>query len=195
MEEMLSDDALVTKFKAGEEEAFTMLVSRHKEKAVQIIWMTVGNYEDAKDISQDAFVKVYRNLKNFQMKSKFSTWLYRILMNTAKDHLRKKKWAKFMTWKAPSDMEQFLESVEDQSAGPDQKISNRELGVKIQASIASLPQKQRWIFTLRFIEGLALDEIAQVTGASIGTVKASIHFAIKKFKGSIEPFLKGGNIL
>lgn len=184
------DHELIVKFKSGDEAAFTALVSRNKEKAVQIAYTMVGNYEDAKDIAQDAFVKSYKALQKFEMKSKFSTWFYRILMNTAKDHFRKKKWQKMISWKSDEDMTHFMESVSDGGAKADQGAMSGELKEQMKLAIRTLPEKQRAIFTLRFLEGMSLKEICEVVNSSEGTVKSSLHFAVQKFKKEMAAYVK-----
>ena len=173
---------------ARSEQNFEELVRRHMQKAVQMAAVVCGDYEDAKDISQEAFVKAYRALKNFEGKSQFSTWFYRILMNTAKDHFRKKHWLRFIKWKDTESMQNFFEKVEDAKSKADSPVLNQELGIKITACIQNLPHKQQWVFMLRFIEGHSLSEIAEMTGMAEGTVKANLHFAVEKFQIS----MKGG---
>ena len=187
------DDAtLVLECRKGVESAFTELVRRHKEKAVQLAATVVGNYEDAKDISQEAFVKAYHALGRFQMQSKFSTWFYRILMNTAKDFMRRKKWKQFLAWENPEAMENFFERIPNRTASPGAGVLHQELGQEITQAIKKLPFKQQWIFTLRFVEGLSIREIAETAAVSEGTVKATLHFATEKFEKEIGPYLQKG---
>lgn len=187
-----SDEILIGEFKEGKSEAFTELIERYKFKAVRLAFVTVGNYEDAKDVSQEAFVKAHRALLTFEMKSKFSTWFYRILMNTAKDFLRKKKWKKFLTWKTSEDMENYFQSIEGRQAGPGQNLVNSELGIKMTEAIKKLPFKQGWVFTLRYLKGFSIHEISEITEISEGTVKATLHFAVLKFRKEIFPYLQEG---
>ncbi len=190
-----SDLDLILEFKGGKEQAFDELVKRHMQKAVQLAYVVLGNYEDAKDASQEAFVKVYGALKDFRMQSKFSTWLYRILLNTAKDFLRKRSWKKFLQWDKKESMDQFFEKVQDErGASPGKELLGRELNQKIAAAVSKLPFKQQYIFTLRFIEGLSLKEIGEATGLAEGSVKATLHFAVQKFKASLSPYLGEGRI-
>jgi RNA polymerase sigma-70 factor (ECF subfamily) len=176
------DAELVLRARQGSEAAFTELIRRHKEKAVQLAYAAVGNYEDAKDISQEAFVKAYRALKDFHGEAQFSTWFYRILMNAAKDFHRRKRWTNFLAWKAAEDMDRFFEQVPGRGAAPGQGALDEELGARMAKAIEKLPAQQRWIFTLRFVEGLSLREIGEVTQLAEGTIKAALHFAVQKFK-------------
>ena len=180
--ELRTDAELVREAGRGSESAFSELVARHKERAVKMACVMAGNFEDAKDISQEAFVKAWRALGRFRHQSKFSTWFYRILMNTAKDFLRKRGLKNFLVWRRMETMENFFENVRDRAALPGKGLQNEELGRAMGRAIQNLPEKQRWIFTLRFVEGLPLAEIAQTAAVSEGTVKASLHFAIQKFR-------------
>ena len=187
-----TDDDLVAESKKGDERAFAELVKRHREKAVELAYLAVGNYEDARDLSQEAFVKVYHSLKRFEMRAKFSTWFYRILMNTAKDFLRKKQWKQFLTWKTHEEMEDFFEKVHQPGVSPVKDLMREELQHQMTGALVKLPLKQRWIFTLRFLEGLSIREIGEATNLSEGTVKAALHFGIQKFKNHIAPYVKEG---
>lgn len=192
-----TDFDLILAFRAGKEHAFTELVARHKEKAVQIAYTILGNYEDAKDASQEAFVKVYRALEKFEMKSRFSTWLYRIIVNTAHDHARAGRWKKLFMNPLPSgdgdEAPDYLERVPDHSYSPGKNTLGRELGQRMNEAMAALPERQRLIFMLRYQEDLPLAEIARITGVSEGAVKASLHFASKKFKESMQEYLQEGS--
>lgn len=185
---MKSDADLVLEARQGSERAFSELVGRYKEKAIQMAAVTVGNYEEAKDISQEAFVKAYRALDRFELRSSFSTWFYRILMNTAKDCLRKKRWKNFLTFRKTEEMENFFEAVADPRPAPSSNLLNAELGQKITQALNRLPLRQKWIFTLRFIEGLTLAQISEAAGVSEGTVKATLHFAAQKFKKEMRAY-------
>ena len=188
----MTDIELVMEFQRGKENCFDELVKRHMEKATRLAFVTVGNYEEARDISQEAFIKTYRALKGFQFKSKFSTWFYRILMNTAKDHLRTKALKKMIGWKTREDMEVFFEKVADKSFSASYEILGQETEQKISEVMRGLPNKQKWVFTLRFLEEMSIDEISQVTGMAEGTVKATIHFAMQKFKEGLSSYLAEG---
>ncbi len=186
-----TDLDLVLEFQRGRESAFDELVKRHMQKAVELVYVVVGNYEDAKDISQEAFVKVYHSLKGFQNKSKFSTWLYRILINGAKDFLRKKRWKRFLNWDSSESMDNFFEQVEDRDPSPRKGVLGKELDQKITEAIGKLPFKQQWVFSLRFFEGFSIQEISEATELAEGTVKATLHFAIQKFKSVLAPYIEG----
>lgn len=189
-----SDLDLIAEFKQGRQEAFSELVRRHMGRAIQLAHVALGgHYEDAKDVSQEAFVRAYRALDRFEGRSKFSTWFYRILMNEAQSFLRKKRWKFWVRWTTNESMTKFFETVEDPHASSSRGAERGELNHKIHETIGRLPFKQQWIFTLRFIEGLSIHEISEATGTAEGTVKANLFFAVKKFKEKMAPYLKEEN--
>ncbi len=106
-------------------------------------------------------------------------------MNTAKDHLRKKRWANFMQWKDQKKMDNFFEQIENPRIKADSPVLNQELNTRITDEIQKLPEKQQWVFILRFIENFSVAEIVEATGLAEGTVKSTLHFAVKKFAGGI----------
>lgn len=185
-----TDAELVQAFKSGQEEAFTQLVHRYRVRAIQMALIVVGNFEDAKDVSQEAFIKVHKALGKFEMKSQFSTWFYRILMNTAKDFMRKKKWEVFLSWKKSEDMQNYFDSIKGPSRSPASAALDSELRLKMTETIKKLPFQQSWIFTLRYLNGFSILQIAEVTELSEGTVKSTLHFAAQKFKKEIFPYLE-----
>jgi len=114
-------------------------------------------------------------------------------MNTTKDYLRKRKFRQFLNWKSQDDMESFFESLSSGN-NPEREIELKELKQKMSQIIKKLPFKQQWIFTLRYLKGFTIDQISEVTELSEGTVKSTIHFAVKKFKKEIFPYLKEGGL-
>ncbi len=182
----LSDAELVSAFQNGQADAFNILMLRHKEKAVQLAWVKTENWEDAKDIAQEAFIKAYHALHEFRGQAKFSTWLYTLVVNTARDHWRRKHPLRWLAWKNQEEMDFFFESQESSAGRPDKAFESRETAERIARAAADLPERQRLIFSLRFFQDSSLAEIAQILSISEGTVKAGLHFALKKFKDALE---------
>ncbi len=182
-----TDEDLVRSAKGGNDAAFSELVRRHMERAIQTAFAAVGNYEDAKDVSQEAFVKAHHHLKRFRENSRFFTWYYRILMNTAKDHLKKRKWGRFLSWQTQEEAENFFEAVPvSPGHSPRSRLEGVELDERISAGVQALPFKQKWVFTLRFLEDVPVSEIAKICSISEATVRTTLHFAVQKFKTEIE---------
>lgn len=194
-----TDEDLVREIRSGSEDAFAALVERHKEQAMRVAFSFLKDYEDAKEVSQDAFVKAYRAMPSFKEEARFRTWFYRILMNACRDHQRSQRgWRAWVPWRldAPKehsedpDAETFF--VEPAGgATPREEASRGELGTALTRAIDKLPEKQRIAFNLRHLNGLSLEEVAQTMGVSEGTVKAHLFHAARKLRADLDGFLEG----
>ena len=185
----LQEIELVEKARSGDTESFSALVELHQERAIHAANALVGNLEDARDLAQEAFVKAYKNLDRFESKSRFYTWLYRILANTCKDFLRKRKLRRsFSFWFGKENDEEMdpLDRVADKSKNAEEKLENRELGFAMQNAANTLPFRQKLVFTLRYIEGLSLEEISESMNITIGAVKANLWQAGQKMQGLLK---------
>ena len=176
---MDEDLELINKFKSGHLEGFEMLVKKYHTRVITIANSFVGNTSDAEDIAQETFLKIYHTLESFKAQAKFSSWLYRITVNTAYDHLRKNK-------HKPLSLDEI-----DYSAISDNK--NREdLVAKeaMQEALNKIPFDFRSALTLKEIEGLSYQEIAEALKITIGTVESRICRArqiLKKLLTHKEP--------
>ena len=188
-----SESEIIAQVKAGNSKAFCELVERYKEKAVSIAYSFCANYEDAKDLSQEAFIKAFKSIGGFKAQSKFYTWFYRILVNICKDYLRRRKSNKFINFSVKfrvKDGMDIFESVASNTPNPGQKLVNKELGERLTKAISSLPPKQRIVFTLKNIHGLTLARIAEITGVALGTVKAHLFKATMNLQSRLEGYIK-----
>lgn len=191
----VNESTLIEQAREGDLSAFTALVDLYKERAVHIAYSFVGNFEDAKDIAQEAFIKVYDRLSSFREESRFYTWFYRILVNTCKDFLRKKKLRNtFSFWLGSSSDEALDRELEiaDKAQNSRDNILSRELGSQVMKGIATLPFRQRAIFSLRYLQGLSLEEIAESTGLSLGGVKSNLWHAAQKMKNFLSRYIQIG---
>lgn len=182
--EALGDDTLVTLAQKGEREAFEVLVERYKQKAYRIAFDFTRDREEAKDLSQEAFLRAFTHLKAFDLRSSFYTWFYRILVNLCLDYRRRRK---RVSWE-PFD-EKVAQGVEKQS-GPDAnalelEVSARQLSRRVGAALEGLPPKQRTAFLLRNHQGLSIQEIARVMRTAEGTVKVHLHRAVSALRQSL----------
>ena len=172
--------------RGGNASSFSALVELYQERAVRTANSFVGNLEDARDIAQEAFVKAYENLSKFGGQSRFYTWFYRILVNTCKDFLRKKKIRQtFSFWLGPEQEEDSLDplsNVPDPSRNASENLLDRELGGSIMEALETLPTRQKSVFILRYLEGMSLNEIAETLSISLGAVKANLWQAGQKMK-------------
>ncbi|MGD2126907.1 MAG: sigma-70 family RNA polymerase sigma factor [Desulfobacteraceae bacterium] len=190
----LEEDAtLVKAFQAGHRAAFDKLVLKHKNRCFNLCYWFLGDYHEANDSAQETFIKLYRSLKRFRFESAFSTWLYRIAINTCKNKLKSSAYrqrAKMVSLDNPGEQEGGLSAVEIQDASPSPfgELEKKERMTIIKAAIDSLPAEHKEVVTLRDIEGLPYEEIVQVTGLNIGTVKSRLARArldLRKKLGSV----------
>lgn len=159
-----SDHDLVRRTLDGDRHAFQGLYERYKDKVFATVYRIVGNREEALDVAQDVFVKVYRDLSSFKFGSKFSTWLYRIAVNFSINKIH----------------ETERHGRIHQKIARESELSRAERDLpreKIQASIARLNPKLRTVIVLRYLQDLSYDEIAEALDISIGTVKSRLHLA------------------
>ena len=180
---------LIEKARSGDTESFSALVELHQERAIHAANALVGNFEDARDLAQEAFVKAYENLDRFESKSRFYTWLYRILANTCKDFLRKRKLRRsFSFWFGKEEDESLdpISRVADGSKNAVEMLENRELGFAVQNAVNTLPFRQKLVFTLRYIEGLSLEDISDSMNITIGAVKANLWQAGQKMQNLLK---------
>jgi len=177
----------------GETERYGELVSQYQLAAWKLAYSFVGDWEEAKDLSQNGFVKAYRHLRHFRGSSKFSTWLYRIIANECKDFLRRRsRQPRTVPLGAEPDPEEpALLEVADPAGGPRESAHQRELAGKLSQAIERLSMKQRSAFTLHHLSGLGLEEVSRVMGCRAGTVKTHLFRANEKLRLSMEPFLDG----
>jgi len=176
----MSDEELLVLFQNPEtrRNAFNQLVRKYQQKVYWLVRKMVVDHDDANDITQDAFIKAWTALENFRGDSKFYTWLYRIASNEAINFLNKKRKRFFIPI---HDIENEL----SEKLEADPLVSGDVIQLKLQKAILKLPDKQRLVFNLKYFEELPYEEIAQITGTSVGALKASYHWATKK----IEDFL------
>ncbi len=175
----LDDDfSLINRFIDGDESAFKTLVVRHKEKVRNIIYLNLNASDAADDVAQDVFITVYKNLKNFRFESQFTTWLYRITINKCRDHLRKVKIRNIFS--------PIKDSEADLGYTPD--VENSDIARIVREAIKKLPDKLRIPLTLKDIEGLSYQEIAEAMDCEIGTVKSRIFRAREGLRNILKPF-------
>ncbi len=173
----LSDEELVHLVKMGETEPFDELVRRHEVKVHNLCYKMLKNYDDAKDMAQETFLKAYRNIKNFDGRSKFTTWLYRIAVNNCINFMKKEH---------PSEVikDEILEIPKDD---PVEQYKKKKMKEVIYNAISKLPEVQKSVFTLRALEELPYQEISVILNKPVNTVKVNYHLAVKNLKN----YLKG----
>jgi RNA polymerase sigma-70 factor (ECF subfamily) len=174
-----SDHELIRGAQRGEEHAFEMLVRRHEERAMRVALALVANREDAKDLAQEAFLRVFRNLERFDFEHEFTTWLYRIVTNLAIDLLRKRRPA--MSTSAEEEEEADLDLADPDGAPPSRPLEQMETAERVRACIDRLAPHFRSVMILRELEGLPCTEIARIVGTTHVTVRWRLHRGRKLF--------------
>lgn len=187
----MEDHGVVAAYLGGEERAFQELVERYQTRLLNFIYRTVGDRERAEDLVQEVFIRVYRHLHRFDPSKKFSTWIYTIASNLAKNELRNRSrnpLVLFQTMrKAWDDDEERPLQFEDPTARPDDMYRKRHLRDVVEASVAKLPEHHRQVFVLRELEGKSYEEIAEITNCNLGTVKSRLNRARNSFAEIVAP--------
>ena len=176
----LEDGDVVSVFLGGEERAFEELVDRYQGRLLNFVYRTISDRDRAEDLVQEVFIRVYRHIGRFDRSKKFSTWIYTIASNLAKNELRNRSrnpLVLFQTIKAKFEDEARPLQFEDVHTRPDDLFRKRHLKEMVDQSVAELPAHHREVFVLRELEGKSYEEIAEELGLSIGTVKSRINRA------------------
>ncbi len=174
----LSETALIDQCRGGNSSAFEKLVGLYEKKVYNLAFRMVGNHEDASDIAQEAFLKVYTSLDQFRGESSFSTWLYRVVSNACLDELRRRARHKVVSIDTPvSPEDPSPRQIPSNDPEPGHRIEKAEVRESVQQGIKELPDDHRIILVLRDIQGLSYEEIAQILNMPLGTVKSRLNRA------------------
>ena len=181
---------LIQQAKAGNIAAFEQLVHKHDKQVFSIPARYVNNAEDAKDIYQDVFIRVYRGLAHFKMQSEFTTWLHRITVNVCLTHRSKKKRYTHVSIDADPDgneMEPHTAELKSHDGTTDQHSVDAEIREHVQLALDALSPKQRLVFTLKHYDGYKLREIAGMMKCTEGTVKRYLFLATQQLRRRLKP--------
>jgi RNA polymerase sigma-70 factor (ECF subfamily) len=170
----LDDVQLIDACRAGRPGAFDVIVERHRRSVYLLCYRFVGNHEDASDLSQDVFLRVYRGLGNFRGGSSFATWLYRIGVNACLNRVAARK--------PVTEQLDARQHVDTRTESPSERVLRQERGARVREAIEQLPPKQRATLVLRMYQELSHEEIADVLGSSVGAVKANFFHALGNLK-------------
>jgi RNA polymerase sigma-70 factor (ECF subfamily) len=186
----LDDAHIVQAFLDGQSRAFDELVSRYQLRLLNFIYRTIGDRERAEDLVQEVFIRIYRHLHRFDQTKKFSTWAYTIASNLAKNELRNRSrnpLVLFQTIKKHWEADHRPLQFEDTTSRPDDLFHKRQLRALVEQSVGKLPEHHRVVFVLRELEGKTYEEIAEITGCNLGTVKSRLNRARNNFAEIIAP--------
>jgi RNA polymerase sigma-70 factor (ECF subfamily) len=188
------DQQLVERVQRGDKRAFDLLVVKYQRKLGRLLSRFIRDPSEVEDVTQEAFIKAYRALPNFRGDSAFYTWLYRIGINTAKNHLVA------MGRRAPTSTEMDAEEAENLESGdqlrdlntPENQMMSRQVGNTVNQTLQELPEELRTALTLREIEGLSYEEIATAMQCPVGTVRSRIFRAREAVAIKLKPLLDTG---
>lgn len=173
----IEDDYILQKFEDEKtrHEAFSLLLNKYQQKVYWHIRRMVLNHDDADDLVQDVFIKVWKNLSNFRQDSQLYTWLYRIATNESITFLNKKK------AKNNVSIDDVAEQLSN-SLNEEDYFSGDAIQKKLQQALLTLPDKQKLVFNMKYYDDMKFQEISDVLGTSVGALKASYHLAVKKIE-------------
>ena len=188
----LTDEELVTAHLNGRPGAFQDLYDRYRDRLVYFITRKTGDSDRAQDLVQEAFIRVTRHLHRFDTTKKFSTWVYTIASNLSKNELRNRSRSPLVLFQRLTsnwDEDHRPLQFEDGTMKPDDLYRKRYLQHLVEEMVEELPEHHRLVFRLRELEGKSYEEISEITGVNLGTVKSRLHRARNSFAQRIEPFL------
>ncbi|MFZ5641905.1 MAG: RNA polymerase sigma factor [Bacillota bacterium] len=175
----LSDEVLVEMCKQGDLAAFEQLVEKHQSRVYTIAYRYMGNYADASDLAQEAFIKIYRSLGSYRGEASFQSWMYRLVTNACMDELRRRGRAKTVSIEELMENKKGLtmSRVTTKSRLPEDAVIRRELQREVQNVLNTLSDEHRAIVVMRDIQGYSYEEIAELLQCSLGTVKSRLNRA------------------
>ncbi len=188
----LTDSEVVAAHLAGDPLAFEQLVSRYQRRLLNFVFRTIGDRERGEDLIQEVFIRVHRHLHRFDQSKKFSTWIYTIASNLAKNELRNRSrnpLVLFQTIKKNWEADHRPLQFEDHRNRPDDLYRKRHLRDLVEWTVNQLPEHHKVVFVLRELEGKTYEEIADITQCNLGTVKSRLNRARNRFAQVIEPLL------
>jgi RNA polymerase sigma-70 factor (ECF subfamily) len=194
VENRLSEEtALVQRIQAGDEAAFRELVERYQNKVYSIIYGILRNHNDAEDIAQQVFTKIYFSIGNFDFRSSLLTWIYKITVNECYDYLRKRRVRKLVYESDLGDEEgvNMERSEPDQAPLIDERLERRDLALKL---LAKLGEEDRQLMLLKEVEGHSVEELARMTGMNENTIKVKLFRARQKLLKAAQRLTHGKSL-
>jgi RNA polymerase sigma-70 factor (ECF subfamily) len=185
-----TDEELMRRFQEGDAGAFESLFRRYKTPIFAFLLRQCGDRETASDLSQDVFTRLVRSARSFQHQSKFSTWIYTIARNAAVDNARRARHRTHASLEDSHDPDSLRlgDRVANDGPGPDRSAIAERLRGDLTAAIGVLPAEQREVFLLREYHGMPFQEIAEVVGAKVGTVKSRMRYALEALRRELSTY-------
>lgn len=189
------DRTLIERAQAGDRSAFELLVQRYDRQVLRLALNVLGSAEDARDVYQEAFLKIYRNLHRFRFECGFYTWIYRIVTNVCLDHLRRRR-------SHPEEQPPLLRTVSSEErrdgdffdrqqgtgahSDPERQVLGHEIGRQVEAALQALSPRERMVFEMRHYQGMKLRAIGEALGTTEETAKNSLFRATQKLRAQLE---------
>ena len=177
---------VISRCQRGDQEALKEIFDKYHKKVYSIAYGVVRQREEALDIVQEVFIKLFRSIKDFKGRSQFYTYLYRMVMNTAIDHTRKAG----KQFVSSLDEEGSFEPADEPEKGPEKILLQKELEEKVKLAMNELPAEQRAAIVFRDVEGLSYQEMAEAMGCSMGTVMSRLHYGRRKMQELLKDYVK-----
>jgi len=185
----MDDAAAVARVRAGEKDAFRLLVERHSQTIFRLAFRMMQNEQDAEEIVQDTFLRAYRALDGFESRSNFGTWIYRIAVNRCYDLLdqRKTRHEVHSQDQPEADELDLVEQIPAKDPNPERSLLSSEIEVRVRSAMKQLTAGERTAFVLRHFEGRSVEEIARVLNVREGAAKNRVHRAVQKLRQQLQP--------
>ena len=181
MESVTTDEILISHIQKGEHSFFDDLVDRYSQKLLNYVYQLTNNSEDSEDLLQEVFIRVFSNIKKFDINKQFKPWVYKIATNICYDYSRKKKKVISLHKNyASEEGSELLETIADDAANPEENILNEELLAVLKNAISSLPKKQKEAFVMFHFDNFSYNEIADSLDIPVGTVKSRLFNAYER---------------
>ena len=186
----LTDAGAVARARAGDSDAFRVLVERHSRSLFRLAFRMTGNQQDAEDVVQESFLRAYKQLAKFDERASFGTWLYRIAANCSLDLVRSRK--RRSEHLAPqesagSEMDDPVSLLPSHAPTPDRLAMSSEVGERVKQAMEELSPTERTAFVLRHFEGMCMEEVSRVLDCQPGAAKHSVFRAVQKLRRALEP--------
>ena len=184
-----NDLSLVTKARAGDTDAFRVLVESHSRALFRLAYRMTGNQQDAEDVVQDSFLHAYKQLARFDERASFGTWLYRIAVNCSLDLVRSRKRRNELAAPAESEMEDPVLALPSHDPAPDRVAMSGQVRDRVADAMSELSASERTAFVLRHFEGMCIEDVSRVLGCQPGAAKHSVFRAVQKLRRALEPLV------
>ena len=194
----VSDAAVVAQVLAGDRDAFRVLVERHSRSIFRVVYRMIGSHADAEEMVQETFLRAYKSLGSFELRSNFGTWLYRIAVNRALDFLSSRKTQmqskeSYTINDSPDPEDARQVQLPAPNPGPDRMLLSAEINKKVAQAMGLLTPAERVAFTMRHMEGQSIEEISQVLRVKASAAKNCVFRAVQKLRHQLEPLAGRGS--